>query len=325
MKKRIPILLFALCVCAAGFAQVPLSPMRLLPSDLDSFYVLKLLQSDVYRTYTRKEMSDIKAKCLKHNTAVLDSVRAMQERGLKFDSTGLPIRALDALSDLYAYSAPFDMVIGKDADVKTIITQHVLGLAYEYPYLFKTSAKEPYLSYDVSRKLQGIWIYPVLNDNSSMSLTIIARMTTVRAVYVPKADEQKVVNRHTENALLRGEMAQGKKPRPKEPRGIMLGSGGAGAGNGGGRPTAEVQISGDLGFRSVKHKPDLTVTDAFGKAAIKVCVNKEGEVISVEWDASKSTIKDPDIRKKCLQMAKKFMFRPSDQTSDCGVIMLRYQ
>jgi hypothetical protein len=84
-----------------------------------------------------------------------------------------------------------------------------------------------------------------------------------------------------------------------------------------------IQIYGqELGKRQIKEVPSILIlADENGKVAINFCVNKDGSVISAEFNSPLSTIAKKSLVSLALRKAKEFEFAKGKFDSQCGVMV----
>ena len=84
-----------------------------------------------------------------------------------------------------------------------------------------------------------------------------------------------------------------------------------------------IQIYGqELGKRQIKEVPSILIlADENGKVAINFCVNKDGSVVSAEFNSPLSTIAKKSLVSLALRKAKEFEFAKGKFDSQCGVMV----
>lgn len=78
----------------------------------------------------------------------------------------------------------------------------------------------------------------------------------------------------------------------------------------------------ELGKRQIKEVPSILIlADENGKVAINFCVNKDGSVVSAEFNSPLSTIAKKSLVSLALRKAKEFEFAKGKFDSQCGVMV----
>ncbi len=77
-----------------------------------------------------------------------------------------------------------------------------------------------------------------------------------------------------------------------------------------------------LGSRRILNEPNILIlSDDSGKVAINICVNRNGKVVSAEYDPAKSTITKESLISLASRKAKEFWFEKSRTKEACGYIV----
>jgi tetratricopeptide (TPR) repeat protein len=84
-----------------------------------------------------------------------------------------------------------------------------------------------------------------------------------------------------------------------------------------------IEISGQgLGKRIIKEVPSIIILpDEPGKVTVNFCVNREGRVISTEYNAQLSTINKKSLVTFAIRKAGEFEFSPGNYDSQCGIMV----
>ena len=84
-----------------------------------------------------------------------------------------------------------------------------------------------------------------------------------------------------------------------------------------------LQIYGEgLGRRSILNQPNILIlSDEDGKVVLNVCVNRNGKVISADFDPSKSTITKESLVSLASRKVKEFWWEKSRKKEQCGYIV----
>jgi len=101
---------------------------------------------------------------------------------------------------------------------------------------------------------------------------------------------------------------------------------GTGGGTGGGTGTGTgTSIGGGLGNRGVVRRGRI-VDDSqkSGKMAFDVCVDGDGNILSVDFTQRGSTFSDSDVRNKAIAGIKQYKFAPSDNPKQCGTFIINF-
>jgi hypothetical protein len=83
---------------------------------------------------------------------------------------------------------------------------------------------------------------------------------------------------------------------------------------------------GVLSRKVIEYKDAKTLAGVQGKAVLNLCVNRPGRVVFVEYDASRSSITDPDIIRKIQDLVSEYKFEQdySAPTQQCGKYTFKY-
>lgn len=87
------------------------------------------------------------------------------------------------------------------------------------------------------------------------------------------------------------------------------------------RPLAKVQMDREISTQvapvGIPFRPDIVV--------IKVCVDKDGAVVSAVPDPEKSTTSDSMLINKSIKAANQYRFSPSSRNLECGSITFNFK
>ena len=79
-----------------------------------------------------------------------------------------------------------------------------------------------------------------------------------------------------------------------------------------------------LGKRKVLDRPSiLLLSEKDGVISVDVCVNENGRIESVEYNASKSTLSTQSLVSLAIRKSKMFWFEKSDYQKQCGIILFK--
>lgn len=86
-----------------------------------------------------------------------------------------------------------------------------------------------------------------------------------------------------------------------------------------------IEISGqELGKRQIKEVPSILIlADENGNVCINICVNKQGEVTTAEFNGTMSTIAKKSLVSLALRKAKEFEFANGKYDSQCGIMVFK--
>lgn len=84
-----------------------------------------------------------------------------------------------------------------------------------------------------------------------------------------------------------------------------------------------IEISGQgLGKRNIKEIPSIIILpDEAGKVTVNFCVNREGRVITAEYNAQLSTINKKSLVTFAIRKAQEFEFSAGEYDSQCGIMV----
>jgi len=84
-----------------------------------------------------------------------------------------------------------------------------------------------------------------------------------------------------------------------------------------------IEISGQgLGKRKIAEVPSIIILpDEAGKVTVNFCVNREGRVISAEYNGQLSTINKKSLVTFAIRKAQEFEFGPGEYDSQCGIMV----
>lgn len=87
------------------------------------------------------------------------------------------------------------------------------------------------------------------------------------------------------------------------------------------RPVAKVQMDREISTQAapvgIPFRPETVV--------IKICVDKDGAVVSAAHDPEKSTTSDTVLINKSIKAANQYRFSPSSQNLECGSITFNFK
>ncbi len=85
-------------------------------------------------------------------------------------------------------------------------------------------------------------------------------------------------------------------------------------------------VGGGLGNRGVLFEPKITDnSQKTGRVVVKVCVNRNGEVVSADYTQRGSTTADSELRTIAIRNAKRFKFSKSSVDKQCGTITIDFK
>ncbi|MBT8228934.1 MAG: hypothetical protein KJO50_01650 [Bacteroidia bacterium] len=83
-----------------------------------------------------------------------------------------------------------------------------------------------------------------------------------------------------------------------------------------------LEIRNGLGSRTILQQPNILIlSETSGKVAVNVCVNRNGKVVSAEYDGPNSTINTQSLISLAVRKSKEFWFEKSDVKEMCGSII----
>ena len=90
--------------------------------------------------------------------------------------------------------------------------------------------------------------------------------------------------------------------------------------------TGSGMVGGGLGDRGVVYEPKINdKSQKTGTVVVRVCVNRNGEVISADYTQRGSTTADSELRQIAITSAKKFRFAKSSVDKQCGTITITFK
>lgn len=90
--------------------------------------------------------------------------------------------------------------------------------------------------------------------------------------------------------------------------------------------TGKGKIGGGLSNRGVVYEPPIKdQSQKTGRVVMRVCVNKEGKVISAEYTQKGSTTTDSDLKRIAKNAAEKFTFSEGELEKQCGDITIDFK
>jgi TonB family protein len=90
--------------------------------------------------------------------------------------------------------------------------------------------------------------------------------------------------------------------------------------------TGSGMVGGGLGDRGVVFEPKIKDdSQKTGTVVVRVCVNRNGEVISADYTQKGSTTADSELRQIAITSAKKFKFSKSSVDKQCGTITIDFK
>ena len=85
-------------------------------------------------------------------------------------------------------------------------------------------------------------------------------------------------------------------------------------------------VGGGLGNRGVVFEPKISDdSQKTGRVVVKVCVNRQGEVVSADYTQRGSTTADSELRDIAIRNAKRFKFSKSSVDKQCGTITIDFK
>ncbi len=85
-------------------------------------------------------------------------------------------------------------------------------------------------------------------------------------------------------------------------------------------------VGGGLGDRGVVYEPKITDnSQKTGTVVVKVCVGRDGKVVSADYTQRGSTTADSDLRAIAIKNAKRFRFSKSTIDKQCGTITIEFK
>jgi hypothetical protein len=320
------IIFFCLFTCAitTSMAQPTRSPIHFTARELDSTSVIKLLNSNAFKTYTPAEVYEVQLQSQRYNRLISDSLRQLETKGMAFDSTGISPAFKAVLQQEYTYKE-VQYHIKRGENAKAAIAQRILGLAYGYPYLYKTTSNDPRQYYDISRTLDEVWVYPLQHADTFFVVAVLLRLTPKQSRKVSSSDVEKTLHQHTLIDANRLEIASNIKKNPRDMSPFSGGYGGVGGGSSSGSSGSGPNIGSGLAGRTLKVRPTFQGVTANGKVMVKICINEDGNVTSAICDSTNSTIIDADTIKKCIENARKYKFSSSEQPTQCGTLTFNFK
>jgi len=92
------------------------------------------------------------------------------------------------------------------------------------------------------------------------------------------------------------------------------------------RSTTNKNIKGVLGNRKVLKVPTIVDTSQKkGRVVVKICVNKEGQVMSSQYTMIGSTTNDSYLIGLAEKGAKEYLFTPSSTPKECGNVSIEFK
>ncbi len=90
--------------------------------------------------------------------------------------------------------------------------------------------------------------------------------------------------------------------------------------------TGSGKVGGGLGNRGVKYEPTIKdQSQKTGRVVVKVCVDRNGDVVSADYTQRGSTTTDGDLKKLAIASAKRFKFTTSTIDKQCGTITIDFK
>jgi len=90
--------------------------------------------------------------------------------------------------------------------------------------------------------------------------------------------------------------------------------------------TGSGMVGGGLGDRGVTYEPKIKdSSQKTGTVVVRVCVNRNGEVVSADYTQKGSTTTDSELRKIAIESANKFKFSKSSVDKQCGTITIDFK
>jgi TonB family protein len=81
-----------------------------------------------------------------------------------------------------------------------------------------------------------------------------------------------------------------------------------------------------LSKRTVMQRPIVSDTSArMGKVVVSICVDRDGNVISAEYNPRGSTTADSELCRKAIDAARQYRFAPSAEPRACGTISFDFK
>jgi len=90
--------------------------------------------------------------------------------------------------------------------------------------------------------------------------------------------------------------------------------------------TGSGMIGGGLSNRGVLYEPDINdSSQKTGRVVVKVCVDKNGDVVSSNYTQAGSTTTDSELRALAERSARKFKFSQADIDKQCGTVTIDFK
>ena len=90
--------------------------------------------------------------------------------------------------------------------------------------------------------------------------------------------------------------------------------------------TGSGMVGGGLGDRGVVFEPKIKDnSQKTGTVVVRVCVNRNGEVVSADYTQKGSTTTDSELRQIAIKSAKRFRFSKSSIDKQCGTITIDFK
>lgn len=90
--------------------------------------------------------------------------------------------------------------------------------------------------------------------------------------------------------------------------------------------TGSGMVGGGLGDRGVVYEPKISDnSQKTGTVVVRVCVDRNGEVVSADYTQKGSTTADSELRQIAINSSKKFKFSKSSVEKQCGTITIDFK
>ena len=90
--------------------------------------------------------------------------------------------------------------------------------------------------------------------------------------------------------------------------------------------TGSGKVGGGLGNRGVRYEPTIKdQSQKTGRVVVKVCVDRNGNVVSADYTQRGSTTTDADLKRLAIASAKRFRFTESTIDKQCGTITIDFK
>ena len=90
--------------------------------------------------------------------------------------------------------------------------------------------------------------------------------------------------------------------------------------------TGSGMVGGGLGDRGVVFEPKISDnSQKTGTVVVRVCVDRNGDVVSADYTQKGSTTADSELRNIAINSAKKFRFAKSSIDKQCGTITIDFK